>query len=133
MPETVEDALHKLRLIVKNVPVNGAMLLFASEDISHNVHVGRFKTPSMIIDDRIFRGTLFKVVEETMRYIIGQIKVAFEISGLTTQRTEIFEYPVPALRELVLNAIIHRDYTSPTDIQIKIFDQSITFFNPGRL
>lgn len=66
-----------------------------------------------------------------MRYIIGQIKVAFEITGITTQRTEIFEYPIPALRELVLNAIIHRDYTSPTDIQIKILDQGITFFNPG--
>ncbi|MBE0640074.1 MAG: winged helix-turn-helix transcriptional regulator [Bacteroidales bacterium] len=59
--------------------------------------------------------------------------MAFEITGKTTQRTEIFEYPIPALRELVLNAIIHRDYTSPVDIQIKIFDQSITLFNPGKL
>jgi len=32
-----------------------------------------------------------------------------------------------------LNAIIHRDYTSPIDIQIRIFDQSITLFNPGKL
>lgn len=32
-----------------------------------------------------------------------------------------------------LCAIIHRDYTSPVDIQIKIFDQSISFFNPGKL
>jgi len=133
LPENVEDALNKLRLIADNVPVNAAMLLFAKDDLFHNVHVGRFKTPSMIIDDKMFRGTLFEVVEETMRYIIGQIKVAFEITGIKTQRTEIFEYPVPALRELVLNAIIHRDYTSPTDIQIKIFDQSITFFSPGKL
>jgi len=133
LPEEVEDALTKLRLIVDNVPVNAAMLLFAKKDIFHNVHLGRFKTPSTIIDDKIFRGGLFEVVEETMRYIIGQIKVAFEIAGTTTKRTEIFEYPIPALRELVLNAVIHRDYTSPVDIQIKIFDQSITFFNPGKL
>jgi len=133
LPEKVEDALSKLRMVVDNVPVNAAMLLFAKEPLNHNVHVGRFKTPSMIIDDKIYKGGLFEVVEETMRYIIGQIKVAFEITGKTTQRTEIFEYPIPALRELVLNAIIHRDYTSPVDIQIKIFDQSITFFNPGRL
>jgi ATP-dependent DNA helicase RecG len=118
LPEKAEDALNKLRLVVKNVPVNAAMLLFAKEGLNHNVHVGRFKTPSMIIDDKIYRGGLFEVVEETMRYIIGQIKVAFEIAGTTTKRTEIFEYPIPALRELVLNAIIHRDYTSPVDIQI---------------
>lgn len=37
------------------------------------------------------------------------------------------------MRELVLNAIIHRDYTSPIDLQIKIFDQSISFFNPSGL
>ena len=59
--------------------------------------------------------------------------MAFEITGMPTQRTEIFEYPLPALREIVLNAIIHRDYMSPIDIQIKIFDNKITFYNPGTL
>ena len=63
----------------------------------------------------------------------SQIKVAYEITGKTTPRTEIFEYPLPALREIVLNTIIHRDYTSPMDVQIKIFDQKITFFSPGEL
>ena len=43
------------------------------------------------------------------------------------------EYPLPALRELVLNAIIHRDYTSPMDVQIKVFDKKIVFFSPGEL
>ncbi|MFA7231181.1 MAG: ATP-binding protein [Victivallaceae bacterium] len=38
-----------------------------------------------------------------------------------------------ALRELVLNAIVHRDYASPSDIQIKIFDNSINIFSPGKL
>ncbi len=108
-------------------------MLFAKTDISYNVHLGRFKTPSLIIDDKMLRLPLFEAVDETMKYLISQIKVAFEISGRTTQRTEIFEYPLPALRELVLNSLIHRDYLSPVDIQIKIFDKSITFFNPGTL
>ena len=34
---------------------------------------------------------------------------------------------------LLLNAVVHRDYTSPVDIQLKIFDNAITFFNPGKL
>jgi len=133
LEDNVPNALRKLRLIVNDVPTNAAMLLFSKNGLNHNVHVGRLKTPSLIIDDRIFSGGLYDVVEETMRYIIGQIKVAFEITGEKTQRNEIFEYPIPALRELVLNAIIHRDYTSPVDIQIKIFDQAISFFNPGKL
>ncbi len=36
------------------------------------------------------------------------------------------------LRELVLNALIHRDL-SPVDLQINVFDQHISFFNPGKL
>ena len=75
---------------------------------------------------------LYEAAEETMHYIISHIKVAFEFTG-EISRNEIFEYPKKALRELVLNAIIHRDYTSPIDIQIKIFDKQITIFNPGRL
>lgn len=127
------DKLRKLRLINGDTPTNAAYLLFGKGNIGYNVHAGRFKTPSMIIDDRMMNSNLFETVEETMRFLIAQIKVAYEITGKSTQRTEIFEYPLPALREIVLNTIIHRDYTSPMDVQIKVFDQKITFFSPGEL
>ena len=130
---TPYECLQKLRLIKNNIPTNAAMLLFSKEELFYNVHIGRFKTQSHIIDDKMVRGTLFEAVENTLTFIISHLKVAFEITGRTSQRTEIFEYPLPALRELVLNAIIHRDYTSPTDIQIRIFDKEITIFNPGKL
>ena len=133
LPNNAIDALNKLKLIQNHKPVHAALLLFAKNNFNHNIHVGRFKTPTMILDDKMLKGDLFSLVEDTIRYIIGQIKVAFEISGQTSQRTEIFEYPIPAIRELVMNAIVHRDYMSPIDIQIKIFDQSITIFNPGKL
>ena len=128
-----KEKLEKLRLINGETITNAAWLLFGKEAPGYNVHIGRFKTPSLIIDDKMLNETLFEAVEETMRYIVGQIKVAFEITGMPTSRTEIFEYPLPALRELVLNSIIHRDYLSPIDIQIKIFDNSISFYNPGGL
>jgi ATP-dependent DNA helicase RecG len=125
--------LKKLKLINNEKITNAAFLLFSKEEIIYNVHLGRLKTPSLIIDDRMLRLPLFEAVEETMKYIKSQIKFAFEITGKTTQRTEIPEYPLDAIRELVLNAIIHRDYLSSADIQIKIFDHSISFFNPGKL
>ncbi len=124
--------LLKLNLIKDNKPTNAAKLLFAKEQTIYNIHIGRFKTPTMIIDDKMLKLPLYEAVEETMHIIISHIKVAFEFTG-EISRNEIFEYPKKALRELVLNAIIHRDYTSPIDIQIKIFDQQITIFNPGRL
>ncbi|PIY04619.1 MAG: ATP-dependent DNA helicase, partial [Bacteroidetes bacterium CG_4_10_14_3_um_filter_31_20] len=131
------EKLKKLKLIIDNKPTNAAMLLFAKDPLLYDVHAGRLKTPDLILDDKIIRNTLFELVEETMQYIISHLKVAYEISAetvlKTTQRTEIFEYPLEALRELVLNAVIHRKYNSPVDIQIKIFDNKISMFNPGEL
>lgn len=127
------ECLRKLPLIKNDVPTNAAMLLFSKEELFYNVHIGRFKTQSLIIDDKMVRSSLYDAVENTMKFIISHLKVAFEITGETSQRTEIFEYPLPAIRELVLNAIVHRDYTSPTDIQIRIFDSEFFIFNPGKL
>jgi len=124
--------LEKLGYVKNGNPTHAAVLLFGKNVPPYSLHIGRFKTPSMIIDDRMIRGTLFEAAEEAMQFIISHLKVAFEITG-KIERNEIFEYPVSALRELLLNTVVHRDYTSPTDIQIKIFDNAITFFNPGKL
>ena len=125
--------LEKLKFIKGDTITNAAWLLFGKESTGYNIHMGRFKTPTFIIDDKMLNGTLFDMVDEIMRYLISWLKVAFEITGVTTQRTEIFEYPRPALREIVLNALIHRDYLSPIDVQIRIMDNEINFFNPGTL
>lgn len=127
------DNLRKIRLLDGDTPTNAAYLLFGKGNVGYNVHIGRFKTASTIIDDKMLNCNLFEVVEQTIKFITSWLKVAFEITGKTTQRTEIFEYPRTAIRELVLNTIIHRDYMSPMDVQIKIFDQKITFFCPGGL
>lgn len=123
---------EKLGYLKNGVSTHAARLLFGKDDPPYSLHIGRFKTPSTIIDDRMIRGTLFEAADEAMQFIISHLKVAFEITG-KIERNEIFEYPVSALRELLLNAVVHRDYTSPTDIQIKIFDNAITFFSPGKL
>jgi ATP-dependent DNA helicase RecG len=125
-------ALEKLKYIVNNHPTWAALLLFAENPLRHHIHIGRFKTPAMIIDDRQITDTLFEAVEQAMKFIVSYISVAFEFDG-SLQRKERFAYPLPALREALLNAVVHRDYTNPSDIQIKIFDDRITLFSPGKL
>jgi ATP-dependent DNA helicase RecG len=85
---------------------------------------------STILDDRYITDTLFEAVEQAMKCIVSHISVAFEFDG-GLRRKERFSHPLPALREALLNAVVHRDYTDPSDIQIKIFDDRITFFSPG--
>jgi ATP-dependent DNA helicase RecG len=126
------NALQKLNYIQQGQPTWAAMLLFAKEPLRHHIHIGRFKTPSLIIDDRQFTDTLFEAVDQAMRFIVSYVPVAFEITG-AVRRKERFAYPLPALREALLNAVVHRDYKDGSDIQIKIFDDSISIFSPGRL
>lgn len=125
-------ALEKLKYVVNNRPTWTALLLFAEEPLRHHIHIGRFKTPTMIIDDRQITDTLFEAVDQAMKFIVSHISVAFTFDG-SLQRKERFAYPLPALREALLNAVVHRDYANSSDIQIKIFDDRITLFSPGKL
>ena len=125
-------ALNKLNYISQGQPTWAAMLLFAKEPLRHHIHIGRFKTPSLIIDDRQITDTLFEAVDQAMRFIVSYVPVAFEITG-AVHRKERFAYPLPALREALLNAVVHRDYKDGSDIQVKIFDNNISIFSPGRL
>jgi ATP-dependent DNA helicase RecG len=43
------------------------------------------------------------------------------------------QYPLEAIREIVMNMIVHRDYRSASDSIVKIFNDKIEFYNPGRL
>ena len=125
-------ALEKLKYIVNSRPTWAALLLFAEAPLRHHIHIGRFKTPTMIIDDRQITDTLFEAVDQAMKFIVSHISVAFTFDG-SLQRKERFAYPLPALREALLNAVVHRDYANSSDIQIKIFDDRITIFSPGKL
>ena len=58
--------------------------------------------------------------------------IEYIISG-NVQREERFDYPLEAIREIVTNMIVHRDYRDSGDSIIKIFDDRIEFFNPGKL
>ena len=60
------------------------------------------------------------------------IKLGYKFDG-SRERIEKWQYPMEAIREIVLNAIIHRNYQNPTDTIIKIFDDQIHFTNPGKL
>jgi ATP-dependent DNA helicase RecG len=96
------------------------------------VHVGRFKTRDTIIDDMVIRSPLILAVEEVMNFIKRNIMLSYRFTG-ELKREDHWQYPLQALRELLLNAVVHKDYTNPTDVIIKIFDDTIEFSNPGRL
>jgi ATP-dependent DNA helicase RecG len=125
--------LRKMELIRDDVPGNACFLLFAGIDIFQaTVLAGRFSDPITIKDSTTIRCDLFSQVEKILEFIKKHINKKFIITG-DPQRQEQWQYPLNALREIVVNMIVHRNYQDSGDSVIKIYDDRIEFFNPGRL
>ena len=126
------DVLSKLSLINDDKPTIAAVLLFAETPQRQHIRIGRFKSDTNIIDDRQITETLFTAAEDALTFIKNYIKIEYIFNG-DIKRKERWEYPLDAIKESLLNAIVHRDYRNINDIQIKIFDDKITIFSPGEL
>lgn len=86
-----------------------------------------------VIKDKIFEGRILELVEQTIEYVRTQIKEHTYLGPDARFVTEP-EYPEFAWKEIIVNAIAHRDYSiKGTDIQIKMFDDHITVESPGTL
>ncbi len=128
--------LSKIGLMTDKKLTNGAILLFGKNPqkyfINLSVRIGRFKTETKIIDDKWATGNLFQQFEETENILKQLISVKYEINDF--YRKDIWDYPISALREVVLNTLIHRDYFNIANfILIKVYDDHIWFHNPGGL
>lgn len=133
-----EAFLKHLNLVVDGELTNAAMILFGNNPNRHFPHakirIGRFKGQSEIIADHEITGNLImqlRRAEETVKSLINK---RYEITGESFQRQEVWDYPLPALREALLNAIVHRNYhIREAEIQVKIYDEKIWIYNPGGL
>lgn len=114
----------------------GGMMLAGRENLPEYARVkcARFKGTEMIefIDQKEFSGVLYEQAEETMKFAMTHIAKSGKIEGL--QRIDRYEVPLEAIREAIVNAIVHRDYSiSGADIKFAIFDDRIEITSPGCL
>jgi len=133
--DSIEKILENLELLKEGKLTNAGLLLFGKNPNRYLTNaisrVGRFKTQTEIIDTVEIKGNLFNQVEKVIEAIKKHLNVRFEINGI--ERKDIWDYPIAAVREACINALIHRDYLDTADIQIKIYDDHIWFWNPGKL
>jgi len=130
------QVLEKMNLITEGQPTWAAILLFSQQTnkfISQAaIHCGRFKKKNIVIDDRMIVGTVFEQIEEAMDFIRKNINVEFVMTG-KPQRDQVWDYPLEALREALINAVCHRDYTIFSNIEVRIYDDKLIIRSPGFL
>ncbi|MEK6775947.1 MAG: helix-turn-helix domain-containing protein [bacterium] len=134
--ETPLQVLEKLDLIKDGQATWAAILLFRKDGkrfLSQTaVHCGRFKEETIVIDDRMIEGTIIEQIDDAMDFIRKNINVRFVMTGRPA-REEIWDYPIEALREALINAVCHRDYTIPSNTEVRIYDDRLIVWNPGGL
>lgn len=96
------------------------------------VKIGMFRSESDLAFHDEVHGDLFTQMEQTVELLRTKYMVAW-ISYRGLQRLEAFPIPREALREAVLNALIHKDYSSGTPIQIRVYRNKLRIWNPGQL
>lgn len=88
------------------------------------------------LDNRRIEGTLTEMLEEALAFVRKNIKIKTIIDTETGKRADREDYPLTAVREAILNALIHRDYSLHTEgmpIQILLFEDRFEVKSPGGL
>jgi predicted HTH transcriptional regulator len=134
--------LQSLHLVIKHqgrlVPTCGGIILFGLD--RHAVfpdawiQVGRFggTTRTKIEDTHELRDYPARAVEGAAEFVRKHALHSFQITGL--RRTEHWSIPLPAVREAIINAVTHADYSQVgAPIRVSVFDDRVEVENPGLL
>lgn len=107
--------------------------LIFSDQCIHTIKLAIFQGINKLTfkDRKEFSGSILKQIDDVFKYIELFNRTRSEFSGL--DRIDIPDYPVEAVREALLNAITHRDYSYSSSTLISLFDDRIEFVSLGGL
>lgn len=122
-------------LSVENAPVatNAFALLTGGKFDYAKIQCARFKGKdrSVFIDRKEYSGALYEQIENAYKFVLNYIEMRAEIKGLV--REDKYEIPVSAVREMIINAVCHRNYMNDSAIQVSVFDDRIEVTSPGTI
>ncbi len=136
LTDSNEHLIENLQLKENEFLKRAAILLFHPKPenfvTGSYIKIGFFESDSELMYQDEIHGNIFEQIEKTMDLLFAKY-IKANISYEDIQRVEIYEYPKEAVREALLNAIIHKDYSGNTPIQISVYKDKIMFWNDGQL
>jgi ATP-dependent DNA helicase RecG len=139
-PEVLRDGqkhiLANLELVSKHGLKRAACLLFAERPERYVsgawIKIGFFDATGELRYQDEVHGDLFTQIETTLDLLRTKyLRAVIHYDGL--QRVETWPYPSGALREALLNAVVHKDYASCVPLQIRVHDDQLVLWNSGQL
>lgn len=144
LPETTttdpSDILDRLGLRVRGELLNAAVVLFGTRFLPDypqcQLRMARFKGTDRteFLDNRQIHGNGFQLLGEAMLFLQRHLPVAGRIQPGLFEREDEPLFPPVALREALVNAICHRDYSQPGgSVSLAIYDDRLEIWNDGTL
>lgn len=137
-----EPWLRKQQLVVDDSPTVAGAILFAEEPQAllpkrTAIKIFRYKTSDaiptrehLVFDPITVEGWAYRLIYDAVAKTQEIVEV---LKRLDAEGLVDVQYPQEALHEIITNAVLHRDYSIATDIQIRIFDNRIEVESPGHL
>lgn len=139
-PLDILSVLTELGLRRSGQLTNGADVLFAKNPSCRlpqtRIRATLFKTNKGgdFVDDRLFEGNAFSLIKQVFAFVERNIQIGSEFRDGQVEREDRPQYPFSALREGIVNAIVHRDYAAfAGGMSIGIYPARIEIWNTGRL
>ena len=139
----VEKLLTALELLDDDGRLlNPAALLFGKRPqkffVTSEVKCAQFyadRVSKPMADHQIYSGDVFELVDQATRFVMSHISnwVGTRETGDTAEVPTKFELPYDAVKEAIVNAVVHRDYTSNASVQVMLFKDRLEVWSPGGL
>lgn len=85
----------------------------------------------VFIDKKEYSGALYEQIEGAYQFVLRHINLSAKIEGIV--RSESYELPTAAIREMIVNAICHRNYMDNSCVQVAVYDDRVEVTSPGML
>ncbi|WP_016777557.1 ATP-binding protein [Anaerophaga thermohalophila] len=136
LSDTNDHLIENLQLKENDYIKRAAILLFHPNPekfvTGAYIKIGYFLSDENLKFQDEVHGNIFEQVEKTMDLLFTKyINSSISYEGLN--RVEKYEYPKDAVREALLNAVSHKDYSEGVPIQISVYQDKIIFWNEGKL
>ena len=133
---TVQTLLSKLNLLKDGKPTNAAVMLFGKNNDDYPqllLRMACFKgnDKNEFLDNKRQTGNFFDLLDAGTAFCYRNLRLAGKIVGM--RREEQLEIPAEALREALINALRHREYSNPrASVSLAVYADSVEIVNPGR-
>ena len=117
----------------KDYPSNAFAILTGNGGLHVATQCGVFKgtTKAIFVDRKEYTGPLWEQIDEAFHFVLRNIQLGATFVGI--YRQDVYEIPPDSIRELIINAMVHRSYLDHGRIQVAVYDDRLEITSPGKL